>query len=137
MNYINTFIEVATDCKAEQGTPPKSRADNPTVAELEYAMISQAPYAHTQEDVQFHVHAKRTGLTTRQLAASGARLREEFFSRPMACMRTSPLAKTYGWGLHFNDEGQVALVSVGTSRYRDLADDPTIAHTRAMRSKRA
>jgi len=137
MNYFNTFIEVAADCKATQGVPPKPRAGKPTVAELEYALISQAPYAHTQEDVQFHVHASRVGISAGQLAASGVRLREEFFSKPMACMRTSPLAKTHGWGLHFDERGQVALVSVDTARYRALADDPTLAHTRAMRSRRA
>lgn len=137
MNYINTFIEVAADCKATEGREPRSRAGNPTVAELEFAFISHGPYAHTHEDVQFHVYAKRTGLTPRQAQSDGAGLREAFFSRPMACMRTSPLAKTYGWGLHFDENGHVGLVSVGTLRYQQLSKDPTIAHTRAMRSKRA
>lgn len=137
MNYINTFIEVAADCKATEGTVPRPRAGNPTVAELEFDFISQCPYSYTQEDVQFHVHAQREGLSTRKLQSDGVRLREAFFSKPMACMRTSPLAKTYGWGLHFNEKGHVALVSQGTAKYRKLANDPTITHTRAMRNKRA
>lgn len=136
MNYFNTFIEVAADCKVTEGTAPRSRAGNPTVAELEFEFISREPYSHTHEDVQFHVHSRRKGLSSRQLHSDGVRLREAFFAKPMACMRASPLAKTYGWGLHFNEKGHVALVSVDTSEYRKLAKDPAIAHTRAMRNRR-
>lgn len=137
MNYINTFIEVAADCKAKEGTQPKSRVGNPTVAELEFEFISHNPYSYTQEDVQFHVHAERQGLSAKQLQSDGVHLREAFFSKPMACMRASPLAKTYGWGLHFDKNGHVALVSSGTAKYKELAKDPAISHTRAMRNKRA
>ena len=137
MNYVNTFIEVADDCKAHEGTAPKVRNGNPTVAELEYSYISESPYQRTQEDVQFFVYSRRSKFSDQQISSNGSRLRDEFFSKPMACMRTSPLAKTYGWGLHFNSGGKVALVSRGTAKYQELAKDPTIIHTHAMRSKRA
>ena len=137
MNYFNTFIEIAADCRAEQGAAPKARDGSKTIAELEFELISRTPYRYTQEDVQFHVHCKRTGVTDEQLRASGAALRKAFFAKPTACMRASPLAKTYGWGLHFDDRGRVALVSAGTPAYRKLAKDPGVEHTRAMRSKRA
>ena len=67
MNYFNTFIEVAPDCPAERGTVPKARAEGKTIAELEFELISPEPYRYTQEDVQFHVHCKRAGLTDKQL----------------------------------------------------------------------
>lgn len=137
MNYINTFIEVAADSKASEGTAPIVRAGKPSVAELEYALIEPRPYALTQEDVQFRVHAQRMGLSPAQLRSEGARLREAYFATPRACMRTSPLAKTYGWGLHFDTNGRVALVSVGSERYNQLAKDPSLTHTSAMRSKKA
>ncbi len=136
MNYINTFIEVAADSKATQGSAPKPRGDKPTIAELEYALIAKQPYQHTQEDVQFHVHATRTGLPARLPKSEVATLRQAFFAKPMACMRTSPLAKNYGWGLHFNAQGHVALVSVNTPQYTLLKQEPSVAHTRAMSSKR-
>lgn len=137
MNYFNTFIEVAADSLAMAGTAPKSRAGNKTVAELEYEFISSKPYVHTQEDVQFHVHAQRKQFTPAEQRANDENLREEFFAKPMACMRTSALAKTYGWGLHVNERGQVALVSVGSPEYERLAKARSIEHTRAMRSTRA
>ncbi|MBX3736583.1 MAG: hypothetical protein KF715_07840 [Candidatus Didemnitutus sp.] len=136
MNYENTFIAVAADTKATAGTPPKKREGKPTIAEMEYEMIAAAPYAHTQEDVQFAVHVKKCGFTPAELKARRAALWREFFAQPMACMRTSPLAKTYGWGLHFNPAGKVALVGVESAEYRRLAKDRTIAQTRAMRSAR-
>jgi uncharacterized membrane protein len=61
----------------------------------------------------------------------------ELFSRPMACMRTSPLAKSYGWGLHFNGESKVALVAIESAEYQRLSGNSAINQARAMRSKRA
>lgn len=137
MNYVNTFIEVAEDCKAEAGLEPKARASGKTVAEIEYELVAQKPYTYTQEDVQFHVHATRKAIPAHDLALHEAELRQAFFSQPMACMRTSPLAKTHGWGLHFNEAGLLGLVSRDSARYQELARDPKITHTRALRSKRA
>jgi hypothetical protein len=137
MNYFNTFIEVAQDCKALEGTPPRARQGVKTIAELEFELVSNKPYSCTQEDVQFHVHAVRTELSEVDLKSKGSALRGEFFAKPTACMRTSALAKTYGWGLHFNENGLLALVSVGTPEYKKLARAPNIEHTRAMRSKKA
>jgi Family of unknown function (DUF6157) len=137
MNYFNTFIEVAEDCKAQEGTPPKTRPGAKTIAELEFELVSSRPYSYTQEDVQFHVHAVRSELSKEDLKANGDTLRKEFFAKPMACMRTSPLPKTYGWGLHFNEAGLLALVPVGSPGYKKLAKASGIEHTRAMRSKKA
>jgi hypothetical protein len=136
MNYINTFIAVATDTSATMATAPVARADKKSIAVLEYELIAAKPYVLTQEDVQFAVHVQRTGLSVSDKARRTA-LWNEFFSKPMACMRTSPLPKTYGWGLHFNPQGKVALVAVGTPAYQQFSTDPHIAQTRAMRGKRA
>jgi Family of unknown function (DUF6157) len=137
MNYLNTFIEVADDCKAITGTAPPQRAGGSTVAALEFELVFGHPYTYTQEDVQFHVYAQRAGLSAAVLRAKGAGLREAFFSKPMACMRTSALAKTYGWGLHFDARGLLALVPRDAPEYALLAGSADVAHTRAMRSKRA
>ena len=54
----------------------------------------------------------------------------------MACMRSSPLPKTYGWGLHFDAAGRVALVSLESPDYERLSRDPGLTQTRALRSRR-
>jgi hypothetical protein len=136
MDYVNAFIEVAPDTRATTGTTPPVRGASKSVANLEYELIASEPYVYTHDDVLFAVHAARTRAADTS-ANAPAVSREEFFGRSHACMRASALPKTYGWGLHFDGEGRVALVGVETDRYRELAGDPSLAHTRAMRSKRA
>ena len=137
VNYVNTFIAVAPDSAATLGSVPPERGGKKSIAVLEHALIVGAPYGYTQEEVQFAVHVRRAGLSHRELELRRAELWRDFFAKPMACMRTSPLPKSYGWGLHFNEAGKVALVGVESPAYQRLAHDSTIAQTRAMRNKKA
>lgn len=137
MNYVNTFIAVAPDTTAKAGTVPPGRSDNKSVAQLEHEIISGNPYALTQEDVQFSVHVRRQGISASKLKAKRAKFWSEFFSKPMACMRASPLPKSYGWGLHFDAEGKVALVAMESPEYERLLKNSAIKQLFAMRSKRA
>jgi Family of unknown function (DUF6157) len=135
MNYINTFIAVSPDTKAKLGSVPLARGKR-SVAQIEYGLIANHPYKFTQEEVQFSVHLERTGVTPAQLNGRRNELWSDFFSKSMACMRTSPLARSYGWGLHFDSEGKVALVPMESPKYQKLSGSPSIEQTRAMRSKR-
>jgi hypothetical protein len=136
MNYINTFIAVSPDTKAKVGSVPPARGDKRSIAQIEHELISRHPYEFTQEEVQFSVHVERTGITPAQLKSRRKGLWGDFFSKPMACMRTSPLARSYGWGLHFDREGKVALVPMEGPKYRKLSSSASIEQTRAMRSRR-
>ncbi len=136
MNYVNTFIQVAPDTTAKKATVPVPKAGKKSIAVLEYELISAKPYTYTQEEVQFSIHVQRQGISARDLKARRNELWREFFSKPCACMRTSPLAKSYGWGLHFNTEGKVAVVPLESAEYRRLASTQSIKLTRVMRSKR-
>lgn len=137
MNYFNTFIAVASDTSATAGTVPPERGGKKSIAVLEYELVASKPYVLTQEEVQFAVYVQRQGISAARLKTQRTRLWEEFFSRPMACMRASPLPKSYGWGLHFDPDGRVALVAVESPRYKELSRSSSIEQTRAMRGKRA
>ena len=132
MGYQAAFIEIAPDSTATLGSEPPQRGERRSVARIEYDLIFAAPYAHTEEDVLYAVHVERS-RDDGQPALS----REEFFSKPHACMRASALPKRYGWGVHFDSDGRTALVSVADERYRKLASDPHLSHLFAMRSSRA
>ena len=132
-NYYDTFIEVAEDCPAMAGEAPPAKTGAPSVAGLQYALIAGEPYVHTSDDVLFDVHAARQRITPAARAAERGR----FFSGSQPCLRSSPLAKRYGWGIHSNGDGKVALVPVESPEYRRLAGDPHVRHVKAMRSKRA
>ena len=131
-NYYNTFIAVASDSPASAAIEPPSR-DDPTIAELHYELIAAEPYTRTSDEVIFETCARRTGIPDTERDAA----REAFFSKGQPCLRSSPLGKRYGWGIHHDSEGRVALVPLGSDEYERFASDPSVAHTSAMRSTRA
>ena len=130
-NYYDTFIEVSEDCPAAAGAEPPVR-DQPTVAALHYELIAMRPYELTSDEVVFETYARRAGIA----AADREAERTRYFAKGQPCLRSSPLGKRYGWGIHHDAEGRVALYPVDSDDYRRLAADPSLAHTRAMRSAR-
>lgn len=130
-NYIDTFIEVAEDTKASTGTKPPSK-DTKTVAEMQYDIIAKSPYKYTSDDVLFQVFADRNDLTK----AEYKKAREEFFSKGQACFRASPLTKTYGFGVHSDGDGKIAIYGMETPQYEKHVKDKKLKKVKAMRSSR-
>lgn len=129
-NYRATLITVAPDSRAVAAiVPPTGKG---TIAERQFALIHGHDYELTSDDVIFEVHADRAGIAPAARDAA----RAEFFSQGRPCLRTSPLAKTYGWGVHCDMDGRVALIPVESAAYRALLDDPGTVKRPAMRSKR-
>lgn len=135
MGYVSTFITVAEDCRATAAEPPPVRAA-PTVATAQYALLSAQPGRWTEEDVLLASHPQVRGRTDVQ-DEELERLRREYFAVPRACLRASPLPKTYGWGLHYDGEGRITLHAVESPDYARLTADPSLTQLRAMRSSRA
>ncbi|MGI9174037.1 MAG: DUF6157 family protein [Rhodothermales bacterium] len=136
MNYYGTFIRVAPDCPATEGTVPKERGGKQTLGLIQYELLAGSPYALTQEDVLWEGHVRHKGLPSEEATPEA---REAFFSKEMACLRASALPKQYGWGLHFDEEGKIKLYGVETEEYAQFAepkaDGPEVKD--AMRNKRA
>lgn len=123
-DYVDTFISVAPDCPATTSEVPPEK-EPATLAQRQLAMLRDAPYEHTSDDVVYASQGEPKGLT-----------REQFFSKGQPCLRSSPLVKRYGWGVHADAEGRVALVPVESDRYRELAADPGLVQRSGMRSRR-
>ncbi len=130
-NYVDTFIEVAEDTKATTGTKPPSKV-KPTVAEMQYDLIANHPYQYSSDDVLFQVYADRNDV----IASEYEQARAQFFSKGQACLRTSPLTKTYGFGIHSDSQGKIALYGMETVAYQKLAGDPKVRKVKAMKSSR-
>ncbi len=109
-DYVNTFIEVAEDCPVAEAEVPPAKGGAKTVAGWHYELIVGHPYEFTSDDVIFEVYAERAGIPPEERGVE----RERFFSKGQPCLRSSPLGN--GWGTHH---------------------DSSLAHTRAMRSRRA
>ncbi len=132
-NYINTFIEVADDCPVTEAEVPTPRGDAKTAASIQFETVIDHPYKFTSDDVLFKVYAVKNNING---AAALAAEREKFFSKGQPCMRASPLTKRYGWGVHSNASGKIALYPLGSPEYKKLAKDNSVEHVKAMRSKR-
>jgi predicted phage gp36 major capsid-like protein len=135
-NTSNAFIGVAADCPASSGQIPPERSGKPTVATLQYTMIRNGPYKYTSDDVVFATSVAGRALGVEAKQAERQKAREQFFSRGQACLRASALGKAFGWGVHSDAGGRVAIFAVDSSEYRRLAADPGIKQVKAMRSKR-
>jgi hypothetical protein len=136
-NCFDTFIRVAEDCPARSGEKPQPRGAGATVATLQYQMIAGSPYTYTSDDVVFATSAPGRALDAKATKKARSLARETFFSKGQACMRASPLGKRFGWGVHADAEGRVAIHAVDSKRYQALAADSKLTQVRAMRSKRA
>ncbi|MBZ4034492.1 DUF6157 family protein [Flavobacterium sp. 17A] len=131
-NYFNTFIEVAEDTKINQGTKPPSK-DKKTVAEMQYELIAKNPYKYTSDDVLFQVFADRNDLTQNEYEKS----REQFFSKGQACLRASPLSKTYGFGIHNDQNGKIAIFGMETEQYQNFLNDNKTKKVKAMKASKS
>jgi hypothetical protein len=135
MNYYATFIQVAADCPATKALAPPVRGDAKTIPALEYELLTERPYHYTQEELLFAVHLAREGVAPTSEADRRQRW-AEFFSKPRACLRCSGLPKKYGWGLHFDQKGKIALVAIESPAYQTFSTAKDLTIVPAMRSKR-
>ncbi len=130
-NYFDTFIEVAEDSKVDCGTIPPAK-EKKTVAEMQYELIANNPYKFSSDDIFFQVFADRNGL----IIAEYEKSREQFFSKGQPCFRASPLTKTYGFGIHSDKNGKVALFGMESNEYQKFLVNKNIKKVKAMKSSR-
>ena len=111
---------------------PQARGGRKTKALIEYELLAKHPYAHTEEDIAFEVHANLHDIPKADRPAE----RKKFLSKGHPHLRVSALAKRYGWGLHNNAEGKITLIAVESPQYKQLLVDPHTTKVKAFRSTR-
>ena len=132
-NYFNTFIEIAEDCKATVGEVPQTKGPKKSVATLQFEMLYEQPYKFSSDDVLFSVFATQKEIPKEDWEEQ----RKLFFSKGQPCFRASPLTKRYGWGIHSNEAGKIAMYGVESEEYQRFIADESVIKKKAMRSKRA
>ena len=136
VDLLSTLIAVADDCPVKKATVPAPRGGKPTLPQLQYEMLKDHPYEFTSAEVIFETTLKHKGITPAEMKKYRKELWEHFYSKPRPCLRTSALAKTYGWGFHCDAKGRVALCAVESKEYKRLLAAKTVQVVKAMRSKR-
>ena len=132
MNYYDTLIEVAVDCPATEAQVPQARGAKKTKAVVEYELLVEHPYTYTEEDIAFEVYAVLHEIPKAIWPAE----RKKFLSKSHPHLRVSALAKRYGWGVHNNTDGKIALIAVESAQYKQLMNDPRTTKIKAFRSTR-
>ena len=132
-NYTNTFIEVAEDCPTKTAEMPPVKGDEKSIANMQFDLLYENPYKYDSDDVIFQCFANKQKLTKNELADG----RKQFFSKGQPCMRSSPLTKRYGWGIHSDKDGKIAMYAMESKEYKKMASDKNLKVIKAMRSKRA
>jgi hypothetical protein len=130
----NEFVAVAEDCPAVSATEPPARRGGPTLARLQFDLLTADPYRLTLDELDWAVHLARTDVPEDGRES----VRDALLAKGRPCMRASPLTKLYGWGAHYDEDGRIGLHPIGSERYRALSTGAGgIRVTKAMRTRRA
>jgi len=131
-NYFNSFIEIVMSSDVGKAEIPFFNGEDKTIAYMQFELISQFPYKYTSDELLFHIFAVRNSIDENEIEES----KLNFFSKGQPCLRCSPLAKRYGWGIHFNEVGKVAIYAVDSEEYKKYKNDNNLQHIKAMNSKK-
>ena len=131
-NYYKTLITVAEDTRAVAGVIPAKKSKTPTIGYMQFEMITTSPFTYTSDELTFNIHVIRAGIPASEISNE----RQRFFSKGQPCLRTSALAKSYGWGIYANQEGKINLIDMASEEYRTLLKDVNVTKVSAMRSKK-
>ncbi len=131
-NYFNTLITVAEDTKAERGTIPPEKDGKKSIANYQFEMLTKNSNQYTSDELLFEIFAIRNDISDNEKEEA----KKLFFSKGQPCMRTSPLTKTYGWGILFDGNGKMQLIDSISEIYEELVNNKAIKKVAAMKSKK-
>jgi hypothetical protein len=138
MKVANTFVLIADDSPAQIASVPPRAGGKDTIASIQHALLSADPHRYTLDDLIYEVHIRHRNIDVSD-AAQAREIRAELLDRAHPCMRASPLPKKYGWGVHYDGQGRIAIYPVQSSEYRAFAGGgsgrPQVS--KAMRNARA
>lgn len=135
----DTFIKVAPDSPAMYSVIPVSRGEQKTVPVIQYELLTASPYSFTLNELIFEVFVQHKNISSTNLEQRRDELWNEIFRQPQPCMRTSSLPKKYGWGVHYDHAGKIALHALESEMYQHLSNfgEGVTEVKFALRSKRA
>ena len=111
---------VAEDSKVQIAIEPPQRRAKKMIARIAYEVYRDNPYRYTEEQFHHEVHVVRRKM-------QGLKIESYDIKR-------SPLLKEYGWGIHRNKEGKLALIPMESEKYRELQN--TIKTAKAYNTRR-
>ncbi|WP_055105685.1 DUF6157 family protein [Paenibacillus ihumii] len=136
MSYKNTFIKVSPDCPVTSSIVPQYNRGSKPVHVIQYELLSREPYRYTHEQLLFEVHIRHKNIPAEELEKNRQQIWNALFSKSHACLRASQLPKKYGFGIHYDAEGRIAIYGMETPEYERFVQSSEIALLNGMRSRR-
>jgi len=118
-DYRNVLIQVAEDCPVNKGVKPEPENG---IAYVGYDELSRNPYKYTELEFYKQVH---------HIRRNKPELKIETYD-----IRRNALCKKYGWGVHINESGALALVGCETDKYKELLKNVMVDKVDAFRNRR-
>lgn len=139
MSYKNTFILVSPDCPVSEGIVPVSDKERKPVHVIQYELLAEYPYKYDFDELLFETHIRHKQISAEELREHGEEIRNGLFAKKHACLRASALPKKYGWGIHYNEEGKIAVYPAHSPEYKRFAasEVPGVQLLFGMRSRKA
>lgn len=113
------LIEVAEDCAEKNAKEPPDRSPK-TIMRIEYELLIENPYAYTEREFFHEVHVVHRKKPDLKIDSYN--------------IKRCPLVQSYGWGIHRNRDGKLALVAIESNRYKELQE--TINTTKSYRKNK-
>lgn len=118
MDLKNTFVRVSPDCPVTSSVIPVGKNGSSPIHVLQYELLSEHPYRYTLQDLIYEVHIRHKAIEDAE--ARKDEIWSELFQKSHPCMRASMLPKKYGWGVHYDEEGRIALYSMESEEYQQF-----------------
>ena len=115
------LIVIAQDSPAMRSEEPPDNGATKTISRVQYEVLAENPYKFSEREFYHEVHVVRRGRSD---------LRIENYN-----IKRLALVKRYGWGIHRNSDGKLALVVCESNRYRELLADSLVKKTKAYRNQ--
>jgi hypothetical protein len=100
------LIEVSEDSPVKFSVEPPDNSPNKTIARVSYEVLIENPYKYTEREFYYEVHVVRRNMS---------HLKHDKYN-----IKRLLLVKDYGWGIHRNEHGKIALVAMESPRYKEL-----------------
>ncbi len=116
------LIEVAEDYQGKYAQEPPD-GPHKTIPRYEYELLIADPYKYTERELFEQVHV---------VQRNRPHLKIDSYN-----IKRSPLVQSFGWGIHRNPEGKLALVALESNRYKELQGSKSVTCTKSYRKNKA
>lgn len=121
MSSLEELILVAGDCPVSKSHVPSLGRTTKTIARISYEVLIDSPFIFTEREFYHEVHVVRRNRHDLKIEAYN--------------IKRSPLVKKYGWGIHRNHRGKLALIPMESDEYQRLQE--SIVVKKAYRTNKA